>query len=205
VSEAPPVLIGVTGNIGAGKSTVGRMLGSLGAEVIDADRIAHAVMHSGTPVFEELTEAFGQTIIGPDGEIDRRGLAAIVFVDPTALARLEAIVHPATVRAIEQRIADSSAVAVVVEAIKLIEAGLADTCESVWVVTSTSEQQIERAVARGMALAEAERRIQSQSTQDEKVAHADVVIDNSGSLHATCAQVTAAWNRLAPATGANEA
>ena len=200
-----PLRIGVTGNIGAGKSTVGRMLGSLGADVIDADRVAHDVMRSGTPVFQELVQTFGRDIAGPHGEVDRRRWAAIAFADPLALARLEAIVHPATVHAIEGRITATAASVVVIEAIKLIEAGMADTCDSVWVVTSRPEQQIERAVARGMSPAEAERRIQSQSTQDEKVAHADVVIDNSGSLCATRAQVQAAWNRLAPAAGGGQA
>ena len=111
---------------------------------------------------------------------------------------LQAIVHPATIRAIEQRIAGSTAPAVVVEAIKLIEAGMADGCDSVWVVISKPEQQIDRAVARGMSRSDAERRIRAQSTQDEKVARADVVIDNSGSICATRMQVGAAWSLLVP-------
>ncbi len=191
-----PLILGITGNIGTGKSTVSRMLGELGAELIDADQVAHTVMRPGTPVNAQIVRAFGPQGARPDGEIDRKRLAAIVFADPGALAQLEAIVHPATVDAIGRRIAAACAEVVVVEAIKLIEAGLADLCHTIWVTTCREDQQLGRAADRGMTRDGAERRIRSQSPQDEKTDRADAVIDNSGSLARTRAQVRAAWNRF---------
>ncbi len=188
------IIIGLTGNIGTGKSTVAGMLAELGAEVIDADKVAHEVMWAGTPAHAALVEIFGPEVLAPDGEIDRKRLGGLVFADPTALARLEAIVHPATIGAIHRRINDSSADVVVVEAIKLIESGMADAYDSVWVTTCRREQQIQRIVdARGLSRAEAEQRIRAQPPPEEKIARADVVIDNSGSLSQTQEQVQAAW------------
>lgn len=201
MTEPSPLLIGVTGNIGTGKSTVAGMLRELGATVIDADLVARGVMRAGTPAYVQIVQAFGTQVVGVDGEIDRKELAAIVFVDPAALAQLEANVHPPTVAAIRQQVADAGAAGtgrgvVVVEAIKLIEAGMADLCDSVWVVDCRAEQQIERVLARDLTRAEAEQRVRSQSAQAAKIARADVVVDNSGSLARTRAQVRAAWERL---------
>ncbi|HID89382.1 MAG TPA: dephospho-CoA kinase, partial [Anaerolineae bacterium] len=97
------LLIGLTGNIATGKSTVARMLADLGATVIDADKVAHEVMRAGTPVHAAIVEAFGPQIVGPDGEIDRARLGAIVFADPEALARLEQIVHPVVAEEVARR------------------------------------------------------------------------------------------------------
>ena len=196
MNDRRPLLIGITGNIATGKSTIARMLADLGAEVIDADKVAHAVMLAGTPVHTRIVETFGPGIVSADGEIDRKQLGAVVFADPTLLAQLEAIVHPATLEAIGRRIAATSAHVVVVEAIRLIEAGMADTCDSVWVTTCSPEQQIRRIMDRGLCQAEAEQRVSAQPPPDEKIARADVVIDASGSLSWTRAQVQAAWDRL---------
>lgn len=188
------IIIGLTGNIGTGKSTVAGMLAELGAEVIDADKVAHEVMRAGAPAHTALVETFGPEVLAPGGEIDRKRLGALVFADPTALARLEAIVHPATIEAIHRRINDSSADVVVVEAIKLIESGMADAYDSVWVTTCRRKQQIQRIVdERGLSQAEAEQRIRAQPPPEEKIARADVVIDNSGPLSQTQEQVQAAW------------
>lgn len=196
-SSASRRLIGLTGNIGTGKSTVAAMLAELGAEVIDADRVAHEVMQAGTLAHRRIVEAFGLEVLDPDGEIDRARLGAIVFADPAALMRLEAIVHPATLEAINRRIAAISADVVVVEAIKLIESGIADGCDSVWVTTCRPEQQVHRIVGgRGLSRAQAEQRVRAQPPQEEKIARADVVIDTAGSLSRTRAQVQAAWERL---------
>ena len=196
-SSPLPLVVGLTGNIGTGKSTVTRMLSELGAEVIDADKVAHEMMRAGTLVHAEIVEAFGREVLSPAGEIDRKRLGALVFADPTALARLEALTHPATITAISRRIGVSSAAVVVVEAIKLIESGMAAAYDSVWVVTCTPEQQIRRIVAqRGLSRKEAEQRVQAQPSQAEKIARADVVIDNSGPLSRTREQVHAAWERL---------
>jgi dephospho-CoA kinase len=201
-SPASRRLIGLTGNIGTGKSTVAAMLAELGAEVIDADRVAHEVMQAGTLAHRRIVEAFGLEVLDPDGEIDRARLGAIVFADPAALMRLEAIVHPATLEAINRRIAATSADVVVVEAIKLIESGIADGCYSVWVTACRPQQQVHRIVGgRGLSRAQAEQRVQAQPPQEEKIARADVVIDTTGSLSRTRAQVQAAWERLTGGEG----
>jgi dephospho-CoA kinase len=189
-----PIIIGLTGNIGTGKSTVAAMLAGLGADVIDADKVAHEAMRRGTPVHAQIVNAFGPSILAADGEIDRKQLGAIVFSNPVALARLEAIVHPATIEAIGRRIAGTDADVVVIEAIKLIESGLARTCDTIWVTTCRPDQQIRRIMgARDLCQAKARERVEAQPPQEEKVARADVVIDNAGSLSATREQVTAAW------------
>ena len=192
-----PHIIGLTGNIGTGKSTVAGMLAELGAEVIDADKVAHGVMQVGTPAHTAVVETFGAGVLAPGGEIDRKRLGAIVFADPAALARLEAIAHPATIEAVQRRVENTTASVVVVEAIKLIEAGMADAYNSVWVTVCRQEQQIRRIMdARGLSQAEAELRVRAQPPQEHKIAHADVVIDNSYSLSQTRAQVQAAWGQL---------
>jgi dephospho-CoA kinase len=197
MSASRPYLIGLTGNIGTGKSTVAGMLAELGAETIDADKVAHEAMQPGTSAHARIVEAFGADIVAPDGRIDRERLGAIVFSDPEALARLEAIVHPATLEMIDKRLEASSSDVIVIEAIKLFEAGMAETCDSVWVTTCAPEQQIQRIMAaRPLSRAEVEQRVQAQPPQEEKIDRADVVIDNQGSLSRTRAQVQAAWRRL---------
>lgn len=201
--KARPLLIGLTGNIATGKSTVAGMLADLGAMTIDADKVAHHVMQPGTPAHAEIVETFssdasdGPRILTAEGEIDRKQLGRLVFGDPEALARLEAIVHPATLEAIGRRISAASADVVVIEAIKLIESGLADKCHSVWVTTCRQEQQIARILAdRDLSRDEARQRVEAQRPQRDRIAHADVVIDNSGAPRATRRQVVAAWRRV---------
>jgi dephospho-CoA kinase len=190
-------VIGLTGNIGCGKSTVATMLRELGAEIIDADTVAHQVMAPPGPVYDSIVREFGREILAPDGSIDRRKLGQIVFADPGALRRLDSLVHPATSTTIRQMIATSSARVVVVEAIKLIEAGTYRVCNSVWIVTCTREQQIQRLVAeRGLSREDAERRVNAQEPIEAKLSYADVVIDNSGRLEDTRRQVLDAWKRL---------
>lgn len=196
MNDCRPLLIGITGNIGTGKSAVAEMLADLGAEVIDADKVAHAVMRFGTCVYARIVNSFGPGVVTANGEIDRKLLGTIVFADPAALIHLESIVHPATLEAIQSQMARTTADVVVVEAIKLIESGMAEACDSVWVTTCRPEQQICRTVARGLSRAEAEQRVRAQPSQDQKIAHADVVIDNSGPLSQTRWQVEAAWTRL---------
>ena len=192
-----PLLIGLTGNIGTGKSTVAGMLAELGADVIDADKVAHEVMRAGTPAHTAIVETFGSQVLTPDGEVDRQRLGALVFANSEALAQLEAIVHPATIEIINQRINTTSADVVVVEAIKLIEAGIAAACDSIWVTTCRPEQQIARIMsARGLSRAEAEQRVAAQPSQQEKIARADVIIDNSDSLSQTREEVERAWEQL---------
>lgn len=196
-----PYIIGLTGNIGTGKSTVARMLADLGAEVIDADRLAHEVMAPHTPEWQQVVERFGRSILRPDETIDRRALGAIVFADPAALRDLEAILHPAVRARIRARFAAAERPVVVVEAIKLLEGGLYLEVDAVWVVTATREVQLERLMRlRGLTRAEAETRVDAQAPQAEKVARADVVIDNSDGLDRTREQVLAAWRAIEAST-----
>jgi dephospho-CoA kinase len=190
-------LIGLTGNIATGKSTVAAMLSALSAEILDADRLAHWVMRAGTDVHWRIIARFGCQILAPDAEIDRARLGAIVFADPEALADLEALVHPAVVEETLRRIAQAQCQVFVVEAIKLLEANMHHYCHAVWVVTSTREQQIERLMStRHLDRAGAELRIEAQPPSADKVARADVVIDNSGTPAQTWRQVLEAWNAI---------
>src|SRR3989304_6083765 len=126
-------LIGLTGNIATGKSVVARMLGDLGATVIDADALVHELQSKGTPAYAAIVAEFGPGILRADGEIDRQALGAIVFSDPDRLRALEGMVHPAGAVASRRRIAEAPTQVVVYEAIKLIEAGRAGPCDAVWV------------------------------------------------------------------------
>jgi dephospho-CoA kinase len=195
-----PYVIGLTGNIATGKSYVGRVLSRLGAQHIDADLLAHRAMAQGTPVWEQIIRTFGPQVLGSTGEIDRGALGGIVFSDPDALARLEAIVHPAVIARTRELIATAKRPVVVVEAIKLIESGMVrQLCDALWVVTAPRAVQIQRLIEqRGLSCSEAALRVDAQSLQEHKALSADVVIDNSGSRDATARQVEEAWSRIVP-------
>jgi dephospho-CoA kinase len=200
--DRPPAVIGLTGNIAVGKSTVASMLAEWGAWVLNADKLAHELMSPGTDVHQSIIERFGGAQVlsapeDPQSAIDRRALGDIVFRDPAALRALEEIVHPAVVAETLQRLAACTAEVAVIEAIKLLEAQMQRYCDAVWVVTATREQQIERLMqTRGLTKDEAAVRIEAQPPAADKIARADVVIDNSGSIEATRAQVMAAWQRI---------
>ncbi len=190
-------LIGLTGNIATGKSTVAQMLEDLGAPVIDADALVHELQRQGTPVYRDIVAAFGPGILDRAGEIDRKVLGAIVFSDPAQLRRLESIVHPAVLIESARRIMEAATPIVVYEAIKLIEAGRADMCDALWVVTARPDVQLQRLMRdRQMGEAEARQRIEAQPPQSEKIRRAAVVIDNSGALEETRQQVTAAFRAI---------
>lgn len=190
-------VIGITGPIGSGKSTVLRILRELGAEIIDADRVAREVMARGGPAYEAVVRAFGRDILRPDGEIDRARLAQKVFSQPEALKRLEAIVHPAVFEEVKRRIARSEKPVIALEAIKLLEAGLSITmCDEVWAVLVDRDVQLQRLRRRGMSEAEALRRMAAQLSPEEYARRADVVIDNNGDLDHLRSQVEAQWRRI---------
>lgn len=192
-----PYVVGLTGNIATGKSLVLRQLAGLGAETIDADLVAHQVMQPGTPTAEAIIAEFGEEIRGEDDGIDRRKLGPIVFSDPAKLARLDEIAHPPTVAAIREQVKASQARVVVIDAIKLYEAGLDHDCDDVWAVYCEPEKQLERLMARNhLDREEALRRIDAQPPQEEKTRRAGRVIDNSGSIEETERQVRAAWAAL---------
>ncbi|MFP4345503.1 MAG: dephospho-CoA kinase [Anaerolineales bacterium] len=195
-----PYLIGLTGNIATGKTTVGRMLVDLGAELIDADKVAHRVMRPGGRAYDRVVDAFGESILNEDGTIDRRALGEIVFNDPPLLVRLESLVHPPTIAAVEERIRESPAPVVVVEAIKLLESGMAERYHALWVTACPPEVQLERLMeGRGLSREDARERIRAQPPQSEKVARADIIIDTGETLEETRAQVLRSWkNRVVP-------
>jgi dephospho-CoA kinase len=191
------VVIGLTGNIAVGKSLVLRMLQELGATVIDADKLVHQLMRQGGPAYQAIVEEFGRFIIDESGQIDRKKLGRIVFSIPEALTQLESITHPAVRQEILQRIDAATTPAVVVEAIKLFESGLADQCQSNWVVTAPPEIQLKRLVERRKMMPEtAQQRIRAQTPQPEKVAQANVIIDNSGDLAKTWSLVKKQYTNL---------
>lgn len=188
-------IIGLTGNIATGKSTVLRYLEDKGAYVLDADKLAHASMEPGTHAYQAIVEAFGAAILQPDGMIDRPKLGSIVFTDPAKLTQLEAIVHPAVFDLARRQLAGLDVDVVVLEAIKLLEAGqLVALCDEVWVITATSESQLRRLrETRSMDAAEAERRMAAQSSQADKVKRADRVIQNDGTVKELYEQLDQHW------------
>lgn len=192
------VRIGITGPIGCGKSTVAKWLGERpDVVVIDADQVAREVLDPGGPALEAVVARFGADLVR-DGELDRAALGRLVFADPAALRDLEAIVHPAVRPRILRALAESDAagaVAVVIEAIKLVEGGLADACEDVWLVTCTPEVQLARLVQRGTSPADAKQRIAAQGDIAGRLAaKATRVIDTSGSQEDTRAAMRQAWS-----------
>lgn len=192
-----PVRIGLTGPIGCGKSTVAGWLAERGAMVIDADAVAREVSAPGAPAHDAILAVFGDAV-RTEGTLDRAALARIVFRDPEALGRLEAIVHPVVRTRILAGIeaADAErAPAVALEAIKLIEGGLAEICDEVWLVTCAPSIQRERVIDRGTSPDDADRRIAAQSGMVERVRpRASRVIDTSGPLADTRSRVAAAWD-----------
>jgi dephospho-CoA kinase len=191
------VRIGLTGPIGCGKSTVASWLGELGAVVIDADEVARDVVAQGTPELDAVVAAFGPEMLLQTGDLDRARLGRLVFADPEALIRLEAIVHPAVRPRILRAMAEATnagAPAVVVEAIKLVEGGLAALCDEIWLVACDGAEQRGRLTGRGMAPDQAELRIAAQGDITRRLrAAATRVIDTSGSIDAAQARVLEAW------------
>ena len=191
------VRIGITGPIGCGKSTVAAWLAELGATVVDADVLARDVVEPGEPALDAVFATFGEPVRTPDGRLDRAALARIVFGDPTALARLERIVHPPVRVRILAAIAAAEAravPAVVIEAIKLVEGGLVDLCDEVWFVTCDAAAQRSRLAERGLSAGEAAARIAAQASILDYDGPVRIrAIDTSGAVGETRALVTAAW------------
>lgn len=195
---ADKYVIGLTGNIATGKSVVRKMLERLGAFGLDADALAHRAIAKDAPGYTPVVNYFGRWILGADGQIDRARLSKIVFNDPIALYELEMIVHPLVFQAVDLIVRRATQHVVVVEAIKLLETDLRTQVNSTWVVTSPRDTQIARLVnLRKMTSEEAEMRINSQTTQAEKVAQANVIITNNGSFEDTWRQVYDAWKKIA--------
>jgi dephospho-CoA kinase len=191
------VIIGLTGNIATGKSAVMELAEERGALTLDADKIVHDLMAHDKRLQEAIAAQFSQRVRRENGRIDRQLLGQIVFSDPEQLAILESIIHPAVRREIDKRILESDAGYVMVEAIKLLEGNMPDSCHQVWVTRCDRQKQLERLrVCRGMEPTAAINRIKAQSSQEEKIAFADVVIDTTGLMDETKTQFEVAWGRL---------
>jgi dephospho-CoA kinase len=192
------VLIGLTGGIGSGKTTVSDLLGEWGAVIIDADVIAREVVAPGTPGLAALAEAFGSQVIGADGGLDRERMAAIAFADAEARARLNGVVHP-LVRARSAELTQAAPPgSVVVQAIPLLaETAQAKVFDLVVVVDVEPEVALDRLVqSRGMTREDAAARMAAQATREQRLALADVVLDNSGDLPQLEEQVAELWREL---------
>ncbi|MFA4854219.1 MAG: dephospho-CoA kinase [Candidatus Omnitrophota bacterium] len=183
-------VIGVTGGMGSGKSTVARMLKNRACELIDADRLAHQSLYRGGPVYKKIVSFFGPRILKADKNIDRAKLAGVVFIHKPALKKLDSIVHPAVKKEISRRIMNSGKRFIILDASLIIEAGLRKKLDKLVVVTSTRSQQLGRS-ARKLAInrRQAGMRIKSQISQNEKLRFADFIIDNSGAISKTRKQV----------------
>ncbi len=187
---AGKIVIGLTGNIAAGKSLVLRMLQELGATPIDADKLAHLVMQKGTPVHQAIVAEFGKVVLDKEGEINRQVMGKIVFSSPEALKRLDAITHPAVRQEIKKQIAAAKTQVVAIEAVKLFESGAAEECHAKWLIVARPDVQLKRLVERRhMAADQAKLRLKAQPPAEQLVSKADVVIDNSGELAKTWAVV----------------
>lgn len=189
--------VGLTGGIGSGKSTVASLLASHGAVVIDADALAREALAPGTRALAAVVDALGPGLLDAAGALDRPALARRVFTDADALRRLEAIVHPVVAQLTVERRAQVPAGSVVVHDIPLlVEAGLAGRYDLVVVVDAPDDVRLQRLVDRGVSRDDAQARMAAQATREQRLAAADVVIDNSDGLDRLVEQVTALWQRL---------
>jgi dephospho-CoA kinase len=188
------LVIGLTGGIGSGKSTVSRLLAARGAVIVDADVIAREVVEPGGPAYDALVERFGADVLGEDGAVDRPALADIVFSDAAALADLNGIVHPAVGAVIAERLAEEAPTdhVVVLDVPLLVESGRSNAA-AVIVVDCPEEEAVRRAVARGLPEDDVRRRMAAQASRDDRLAKADFVIDNAGPRDALDPQIDKAW------------
>lgn len=192
-------IIGLTGNIGCGKSLVRSMLEVLGAQGIDADALSHEVIKPGGAAYQQVLDAFGDVTDAPGGTINRKKLGSIVFGNPKLMQRLEGIIHPIVIAESERLIRESDRNVIVLEAIKIMETSLASECDSMWLVTAPKELQLLRLMkTRGLSEADALQRIEAQTPQEIKMALADVIIVNAGSMDETWEQVVSHWMEVVP-------
>src|SRR3954447_3255760 len=188
------LVIGLTGGIGSGKSTVSRLLARKGAVIVDADLIAREVVEPDGSAYQGVVDRFGKDVLLDDGALDRAALAEIVFADADALRDLNNIVHPAVGAVIAERLAEEAATdhVVVLDVPLLVESGRTNTSGTI-VVDCPPEEALRRAVARGLPEDDVRRRMANQVTREERLAKADFIIDNSGPESALAAEVDKAW------------
>ena len=192
------LVIGLTGGIGTGKTQVSRILEELGAEIINADLLGHEAYTPQTETWRRIVAAFGESVLTEGGEVDRKKLGVLVFGDPEALERLNAIMHPRIYEMVEERIErlkSEGRRVVVVEAALFVEAGWTPLADELWVTVAPEDLVIERLKARANLDEDAIRaRIRSQMPQEERLGHADVVIENGGGLDDLEQRVHQLWN-----------
>ncbi len=193
-------VIGLTGGIGSGKSTVSQYLKELGAVIIDADKVGHEAFQPGTEAWREVVATFGRDIVTPNGEIDRKKLGAIVFDNPQALTQLNRIMHPKMRDMMKAEIDEyrrQGVAVVVLEAAILIEANWTPLVDEVWVTTAHESAVLERLKKqRGLAEEQTLSRIRSQLSNEERLKHADVVITNEGNIGEVRARVKELWVKI---------
>jgi len=194
-------VVGLTGGIGSGKSTVARFMAEMGAVIVDADRVGHEAFKAGTELWQQVTAAFGKGILAQDGDIDREKLGKAVFDSPEALEKLNRIMHPAMRDIIKAQVEEyrrQGAGVVVVEAPLLVEAGWTSLADEVWVTTATEAAVLRRLRERtGMTEQESLARIRSQLPSQERLKHADVIIDTDCDLQELKARVKELWQKMA--------
>ena len=200
------IIIGITGGIACGKTTVSDLLAEKGAIPINADEIGHQLLKSDSPIFNKLTEIFGLDILNESGDVSRKKLGAIVFNDKVALEKLNSLMHPLLIERsrgqARRLVSEDPSCLVLLDAPLLIEAGAYDSVDLIIVVTSSRDLQIKRILERShsqnrpLTESEAQARIDSQMPVSEKVKYADIVIENNGTLETLHAQVDQIWNNL---------
>ena len=196
-----PFIIGLTGPIASGKSTVAELLRRHGAEVIDADLVYRSLLQPGSDLWRQVVERFGPAMVGSDGEIDRVALGSIVFADPQALADLDRITHPAVANDVRARIARSTASVIVVEAVKLAQSGLNSDVDMLWLIHADPETRLRRLMSRsGMDEPSARARIAAAPDSVPEGVCVGATIDNSGDLASTSAAIDDAWRAVLPGT-----
>lgn len=194
------IIIGVTGNIGSGKSTVCQILAQLGATIIDADKLAHETYKPHSKTWQELITAFGKNIVKANQEIDRQKLGQMVFSDPDALAKLNQIVHPGVYHLAQERIETyrcQKLKAIIVEATLLLEAGWTDLVDKVWLIIAPQDVAIQRLIHhKGIPETQILNRLKSQMPTQEKMRCADEIIYNDGTIPQLEAKVARLWHKL---------
>jgi len=193
-------VIGLTGGIGSGKSTVAQFLTELGAVIVDMDRVGHEALKSGSETWERIVSEFGKVILTADGDIDRAGLGRLVFNNPEALARLNRIVHPVIDTMVNAEVEEyrrQGVEVVVLEAAAILEADRASQVDELWVTVAPEATVLKRLAERvGYSEEESKARINSQMSGEERVRRADVVIDTDCTLDELKARVAVEWQKL---------
>ena len=190
-------VIGLIGGIGSGKSSVSAILHSLGVEIIDADKVGHEAYTPNSEGWKKVISVFGQDIVGPENEIDRKKLGGIVFSDPSEMEKLNKLMHPIIHNLVQEKIkllSNQGVKVVVLEAAILIEANWQDLTDEIWLAKSNQEVVIERVQLRNnFTREEIIKRIQSQMSNDEREKHSDIVIDNNGTIEQLEEKVKTLW------------